>query len=122
MKKYRYKLIADILLMSHILWVFVLVGGTFFFIYNPWYIPYHIGIVSGTLLLNLVLGGCPLTWWEERYRRSWDPGVPSYENSFVATQLKRILGIELTAGQVNWLLFGIKAISYYLAIAQIVLK
>ena len=116
MRKLRHKVLADGLLLVHVLWVAVLVGGTFFLIDNRWYIPYHLAIVTGTLLLNLAIGGCPLTWWEEQYRKAWDPSTEPYNNSFVAAHLKRFSGINLTAKQVNWFLFLIKAVSYYIAI------
>lgn len=107
---------ANGLFLIHAGWVAVLIGGAFFIVGNRWYIPYHLSIVSGTLLLNLILGGCPLTWWEERYRKAWDPMTESFENSFVAAYLKKLFGINMTSKQANWALFGLKAVSYYISI------
>lgn len=115
MGRLKFKIIADTLLLAHVLWAVILVGGTIFLIYHHWYIPYHLSIISGTLMINLVLGGCPLTWWEEKSRRAWDPKTQSYDNSFVAAHLKRLVGITLTPKQVNWLIFSLKAISYYIS-------
>ena len=116
MQQFRHKILADSLLLIHIGWVAVLIGGTLFIINNRWYIPYHLSIISGTLLLNLILGGCPLTWWEERYRKAWDPMTESFENSFVAAYLKKFFRINMTSKQANWALFGLKAVSYYISI------
>lgn len=115
MWRFRYKIIADTLLLIHAAWGLILIGGTIFLIYYPWYILYHLSIVSGTLLVNLSLGGCPLTWWEEKSRRAWDPQAKPYNNSFVAAHLKRLTGLEVSPKQVNWILFGIKAVSYYIS-------
>ena len=116
MGKLKHKIIADGLLIIHILWAGLLVGGTIFLIFNRWYIPYHLTIITGTLLLNLAIGGCPLTWWEEEYRKAWDPETESYNNSFIAAHLKRFIGVSLTPKQVNWALFGLKVASYFIAL------
>lgn len=116
MQRLRHKILADSLLLIHIGWVAILIGGTLFIVGNRWYIPYHLSIISGTLLLNLILGGCPLTWWEERYRKAWNPMTESFENSFVAAYLKKLFGINMTSKQANWALFGLKAVSYYISI------
>lgn len=122
MSRLRHKIFADALLFLHLVWVAILVGGTVFLIYHRWYIPYHLAIVTGTLLLNLALGGCPLTWWEEEYRKDWDPKTKPYNNSFVAAHLKRFFGVDLTPRQINWVLFGIKAVSYYISIYLLIMK
>jgi len=91
-------------------------------IYNRWYIPYHLVIVTGTLLFNLFLGGCPLTWWEERHRKAWDPSVYYHPNSFAVTYFKRILNVNLNPRQVNWILLLIKVTSFYVAAVLITLR
>ena len=113
MVRLRYKIIADFLLALHILWIVVLVGGTIFMYYHRWYVVYHLIIVSGTLLFNLFLGGCPLTWWEEKCRKIYDPNIYYHPNSFVTTYLKRIFHVNVTPRQVNWALILIKIASYY---------
>jgi hypothetical protein len=120
--KIRYKVIADFLLFLHVLWVALLVGGTVFMIYNRWYVVYHLIIVGGTLLFNLFLGGCPLTWWEEKYRKKWDPDAVYYQNSFAVTYARKIFGVNVTLRQVNWALILIKITSCYIATVLLVLR
>jgi len=118
----RHKILADGLLILHFAWVILLIGGTIYLIYNRWYIPYHLTIVTGTLLLNLALGGCPLTWWEEEYRKAWNPKTEPYDNSFVATHLRRFTGLNITPRQVNWMFFGLKAAAYYVSISLLIAR
>jgi hypothetical protein len=122
MKKIRHKIIADSLLLIHLGWIALLIGGTIYVSNHPWYVPYHLVIVTGTLLLNLALGGCPLTWLEEEYRKAWDPKTEPYQNSFVAAHLKRMFGFKITPAQVNWILFIIKAFSYYVSIRLLIIS
>lgn len=107
---------ADFLAAIHLVWVVVLVGGTVFIYYHRWYIPYHLILVTGTLLFNLFLGGCPLTWWEEKYRRKWDPTTFYHPNSFAATYLKRVFKINFSPRLVNWALILVKIGSYYISV------
>lgn len=116
MSRFRYKLYADLLLAVHILWVFLLAGGTVFIFYNRWYIKYHIALVTGTLVLNLVLRGCPLTRLEEKYRKAWNPEVYYCPNSFLATYLRRFFGLKVSSAQARWVLIMVKITSYYVSI------
>ena len=116
MAKIRYKIIADFLLFLHILWIILLAGGTVFIFYHRWYITYHLSFITGTLLLNLFLGGCPLTWWEEKCRKTWNPDTIYHSNSFFATYSDRIFGIELTSRQATLILTSAKAASYIISL------
>jgi hypothetical protein len=122
MGKFRYKLIADFLLVLHFLWIALLVGGTIFMISHHWYAIYHLIIVTGTLLFNLALGGCPITWWEEKYRKKYDPTTYYHSNSFAVTYARKLLRVNITPRQVDWFLILIKITSYYTAISLIVLR
>lgn len=116
MAKLHYKIIADFLLFLHILWIVLLAGGTVFIFYHRWYITYHLSFITGTLLLNLFLGGCPLTWWEEKCRKAWDPKTKYYSDSFVATYSNKIFGIEITPRQANLILTSVKTASYIISL------
>ena len=122
MPKIRHKILADFLLLLHLLWIVLLVGGTVFMIYNRWYVIYHLIIVTGTLLFNLFLGGCPLTWWEIKYRKLWDSNADYHENSFAATYARKIFGINIMPHQATWVLILIKIASYYIAVTLLVLR
>lgn len=112
MGKLGYKLLADFLVAIHLAWIFLLLGGTFYIFLNENYIKYHLIIVSGTLFFNLLLGGCPLTWWEERARKIWDPRSYYHPNSFIVTYIHKTFGKNITPQQINWVLIGVKIFSY----------
>ena len=122
MGKLRYKIFADLFLVLHFLWIVLLVGGTVFMVYHHWYAVYHLVIVTGTLLFNLALGGCPITWSEEKYRKIYDPAVYYHPNSFAVTYVRKLFKADITPKQVNWALFLVKVASYYTAIRLIVLR
>ena len=107
---YKYKLAANLLVMAHFLWIVLLVGGTVFVFYNPWYFYWHLTIVTGTLLLNLFLGYCPLTLWEEKARRKIKPDF-DHNGSFIATYIEKITGIKISERQmltiIGWIKFGV---------------
>ena len=115
--KIRHKIIADFLVALHVLWIILLTGGTVFIFYHRWYIVYHLCFLTGTLLLNLFLGGCPLTWWEEKCRRAWDSKtVYYYPNSFIATYSNKIFSIEITARQANLIQGLAKTVSFIISL------
>ncbi len=94
----------------------MLAGGTVFIFYHRWYVTWHLSFITGTLLLNLFLGGCPLTWWEEKYRKAWDPDATYRSDSFFATYSDKVFGIELTPKQVNLILASVKTASYIISL------
>ncbi|MEX2053237.1 MAG: DUF2784 family protein [Candidatus Paceibacterota bacterium] len=113
MGKIRHKILADFLLALHILWGILLIGGTFFILEHRWYVPWHMTLISATLFFNLFFDGCPITWWEEKYRRKWDPNVYYHPNSFAVTYFRKIFRINASPRQVIWVLMLIKIASYY---------
>jgi hypothetical protein len=116
MAKLRHRIIADFLLLLHLLWMMLLAGGTVFIFYDRWYIIYHLMFITGTALLNLLFGGCPLTWWEEKYRKAWNPNTSYQHDSFFATYAGKLLRIDITPRQANRFLVFAKIISYSLSI------
>ena len=110
--KIGYKILADFLVVIHLAWIAVLLGGTFYIFWNGSYVKYHLILVSGTLLFNLFLGGCPLTWWEEKVRKNWDPRTYYHPNNFLVTYVHKVWSKDITPQQVNWALIGIKVFSY----------
>jgi len=116
MAKFYYKLIADFLMIVHILWLALLVGGTVFIFLNRWYIPYHLTLIGGTAFLNLLFRGCPLTWLEEKYRKAWDPSTFYRHNSFAATYVEKFFGVNTESGWVSRLQVVAKIISFTLSI------
>lgn len=116
MPKLRHKIIADSLLLLHLFWIILLAGGTVFIFYNRWYIPYHLTLIGGTAFLNLLFRGCPLTWLEEKYRKAWDPNAFYHHNSFVATYVEKLFGIDAGSGWISRVQVLAKVISFALSI------
>lgn len=106
----KYQLFANLLVAAHFLWIALLIGGTVFTFYNLWYFYWHLLIVTGTLLLNLFLGYCPLTSWEENVRKKINPGF-DHNGSFVATYIHKIFGIRFSEKTmlviIAWIKFGV---------------
>ena len=106
----KHKFIANFLVVGHFLWIVLLIGGTGFVFYNTWYFHWHLTIVSATLLLNLFLGYCPLTFWEEKMRRKIKPDF-NHNGSFIATYIEKITGIIISERQmlaiIAWIKFGV---------------
>lgn len=94
-----------------------MVGGTIFIIgqSHRWYIPWHLTIISGTLLLNLFFGFCPLTVWEEKLRRKYDYTV-NLKNNFLATYIRSLLRVEVGQGFVFWGSLIVKSSAYIISI------
>ena len=101
---------ANLLVVAHFLWIVLLVGGTVYVFYEPLYFYWHLTIVTGTLLLNLFLGYCPLTLWEEKVRRKFD-GSFDHNGSFIGTYIEKISGIKVSERQmlmiIAWIKFGV---------------
>lgn len=115
MKKFTFKAVADILMLTHIAWIILLIGGTIYIFFNPAYIQWHLTIITLTLLANLFLGYCPITNIEEKLRKSIDPSF-SYNDSFAATLIKKIFGIKMSSNDVLLMMTLIKFLSYSVSI------
>lgn len=115
MPKLRHKIIADFLVIIHILWIVLLMGGTVFIFYNRWYIPYHLTIIGGTAFFNLLFRGCPLTWLERKCRKAWDSSA-SYDYSFMATYAEKLFGVDAESGWVFRIQVLAKVISFSISI------
>lgn len=98
-EKLLYALAADVLLLSHVLFVvFVIVGLLMVFVgkklawswvRNPWFRLFHL-IAIGVVVLQSWLGlVCPLTIWEMALRRK--AGDIVYSGAFLAHWLETIL-------------------------------
>ena len=104
-------------MVVHFAWIALLIVGTVFIVdaAHRWYIPWHLTILSGTLIVNLILGSCPLTVWEEKLRKKTDP-VANLNNSFLATYINSLVGIKMSEGLLFWITLIIKSASYVISI------
>jgi len=99
-ERFRLKLWADILLIMHAFWVFLLLGGTVYMFFNHNYIIPHLVIILGTVAMNALLDGCPLTWMEMEYRKKVDKDFKYIDNSFAATYVNKFCGASMTDHQI----------------------
>lgn len=106
---------------AHFIWMGVLIFGIFYILYpeHKWYIPWHLVIVTGTVLINLYLGYCPLTVWEEKLRKIGNPEI-DFRNSFLGTYIQYILGIRIEKNPLFWITFSVKVASYLISIFALI--
>ena len=117
MTKIRYRIIADILFFIHFGWLLMLAVSAVYILYNRDFVVKHLIIVSGTLLLNLPFGGrCPLTIWEGKFRKLWNPDADFHFDSFFATYVRKFFRINITPRQANIFLTIVKVSSYGIAV------
>ena len=111
------KFAARTIFIIHFVWTLAIMLGTVFIFFAKWYLPWHLGIVTGTLAINLWLKHCPLTTWEENIRRKLDPAF-TYHHSFTSTILQK-LGINLVAPRdVIWYMAILTAFAWGAAIER----
>ena len=99
-----YKLAADFFLWVHILSILIfLVGGILLFFYKNLALYYFIAVILA-VLIRIPFKGCPLTVWEIRLRKLYDPKVKYYDNSCIATYINKVPGIKLRPKTANLIL------------------
>lgn len=99
-----YRLLADLVLVTHallvafiILGLGVIVAGAvrrWRWIRNPWFRLTHLVTITIVVLESWVGGICPLTEWESRLREA--AGGVGYRQSFIADWLHEIMFYEIS--------------------------
>ena len=96
-------LLADAVLVLHVLVVVFAVGGAFLMIVDPLYAALHVPLVAWVGYVNLTRGTCPLTPLEQRLRAM--AGERSYSTTWTRRYLQPIVRpvglprrLELVAG------------------------
>lgn len=90
-----YKILADIVVLFHLLWIVFLIIGAF------WGVKYriikylHIGGIFFSIFLQIMGWYCPLTYLEVWLRGLHSP-KESYPGSFIAHYAERIIYIEVS--------------------------
>jgi len=91
-------------LWVHIISILVfLVGGIFLFFYKNLAVYYFIAVILA-VLTRIPFKGCPLTIWEIRLRKLYNPKIKYYANSCIATYLNKIPGVRLKPKTANLIL------------------
>jgi hypothetical protein len=90
-----YKVLADIVVFVHFLWILFLIFGVFWGIRNRKVKVIHIFALAFAVIIQVFNWYCPLTHLEAWLRAKHDPSV-SYAGSFVTHYIEKIVYIELS--------------------------
>ncbi len=95
--KSGWKLLANLLMISHFLFTGALIAlGALGWFVDEWYIGPLLIAVTLTLFSQVAYDGdCPLTVWQERARKKYDPQF-TMKRSFNLFYVNKFLGISLT--------------------------
>jgi hypothetical protein len=93
-----HRILADTVFAIHGSVFFLVLGGAFYSIKHPWYLPWHVLTISVVTLHNMISKGCVLTWMEEGLRRKYNPHY-TLNSNFFATYFSRITGIQISKEQ-----------------------
>ncbi|MBN2329595.1 MAG: DUF2784 domain-containing protein [Candidatus Omnitrophica bacterium] len=108
--------LADIILCIHFVYVIcvvapvpiIIIGGFlgWNFVRNAWFRLIHLALIGFVVIFAVAGKLCPLTVWEQNYRRDAENGA--YSGSFIGNWLSRILyyEIDLWIFSVIYVLFG----------------
>lgn len=95
-----YKILADIVVLIHFLWIVFLIFGAFFGVRNRPIKIFHISGLVFAFVIQVFDWYCPLTHLEVWLRGRHDPAL-AYEGSFIIYYLEKIIYIELS----RWMVF-----------------
>lgn len=105
------RILANCIAILHLYWIKAILGGLVVSYFVAWYRPYQVAIVALTITSWPICGGCPLTIWENRLRRKFDPDS-AYQEGYVTHYAKKCLGLNVpskfvTVGNSIVLIFSI---------------
>ena len=89
-----YKVLADIVVFVHFLWILFLIIGVFWGIRNQKVKVIHIFALAFAIIIQAFNWYCPLTHLEAWLRAKHDPTL-SYTGSFIPHYIEKIVYIEL---------------------------
>jgi len=90
-----YKILADIVVLIHFLWILFLFFGVFLGRKNKALKIFHLSGLFFALLIQVFDWYCPLTHLEVWLRSKHDPGL-IYAGSFIIHYVERLVYIELS--------------------------
>jgi len=89
-----YKILADIIVFTHFLWIFFLFLGVFWGIKNKKIKIFHISGLFLAFVIQIFDWYCPLTYLEVWLRSKHDPAL-NYTGSFIIHYVENIVYLEL---------------------------
>jgi Protein of Unknown function (DUF2784) len=90
-----YKVLADIVVFVHFLWILFLIFGVFWGTRNLTVKVIHISALAFAIIIQVFNWYCPLTHLEAWLRAKHDTSV-SYAGSFITHYIEKIVYIELS--------------------------
>jgi hypothetical protein len=90
-----YKIVADLVVLLHLLWILFLVFGAFFGRKNKALKIFHLSGLLFALLIQIFDWYCPLTYLEVWLRSKHDSAL-AYTGSFMVHYAERIVYIQLS--------------------------
>jgi len=109
-----YKILADIIVLIHFVWIIFLFLGAFWGVRNKAVKIFHISGLIFAFLIQIFDWYCPLTHLEVWLRSRHDPAI-SYTGSFIIHYVEKIVYIEISRSLIiifTILLCGINAWLY----------
>lgn len=89
-----YKVLADIVVLAHFLWIVFLVCGAFWGVKKNVVKVIHVSALSFALIIHVFNWYCPLTHVEVWLRSKHDPAL-TYTGSFIAHYTERVIYVAL---------------------------
>lgn len=89
-----YKILADIVVVIHFLWIVFLIFGVFLGVRRKAVKIFHISGLIFAFVIQIFDWHCPLTYLEVWLRAKHDPAL-AYAGSFIPHYLEKIVYIEL---------------------------
>ncbi len=97
--KMVYKILADVVVLIHFLWILFLLFGAFWGMKSKAAKIFHLSGFAFALLLQFSNWYCPLTYLEIWLRSKHSPSL-SYTGSFIIHYLERLVYIEISRSTV----------------------
>ena len=90
-----YKIIADIIVLLHFLWILFLIFGAFIGRRYKWIKILHIAGIVFAIVIQIFGWYCPLTYLEIWLRQMHDPSH-TYAGSFIINYVHKLVYIEIS--------------------------
>jgi hypothetical protein len=108
-----YKVLADVIVFVHFLWILFLIFGVFWGIRNRKVKFIHISALAFAVIIQVFHWYCPLTHLEAWLRAKHDPSL-SYAGSFITHYIEKIVYIELSPALIFVLTIFLGGFSFWL--------